>query len=291
MLIFCSLPHRVLALAGVLLIAACASPRQTDAPAPATGLAQRALTNPEFTWDSISSPTHTTYAAAHSSHSVDSLHARVESAIQHALRTLHEPTYPGHLRTFHVRSRDEMAQIAGVRSTGTTEPRSQTVLLMANETWAPFTRHEVMHAVSLLLWSEPGNTIGRVEEGSPLWLRGGWLREGVAAHAEDRCGGYSNRAISAAYAVNGELIPGAQLIEEFYSLPDLASYLQAGSLVEFILSRYGIDQLRTLWNTLSLENSLGLGASELHDAWANWLESIPRQDLPDLEALRTGGCG
>ena len=49
-----------------------------------------------------------------------------------------------------------MAPITGGRHAGTTDAAAHAVALVENGSWRAFTRHEVMHAVSLLLWGQPG---------------------------------------------------------------------------------------------------------------------------------------
>lgn len=242
-------------------------------------------------WVSVTGDGITTYLMApNSTQRATELHRRDRDAVEHALRILGEPRHTARVRVFYVPSRAAMQRLMGSRATGITEATSQTVILVQNDSWAPFTRHEIMHAVSLRLWDEPGHTLGSVEEGSGLWLRGGWLREGVAAYAENRCGTYSNRDVAAALLDAGDLIDLTDLFESFYSQPDFASYLQAGALVEFLLVRFGRARLRALWDTLSVEETLGVTPSELQQAWTEWLKARSAEG-PVLEELKQRGCG
>ena len=81
-----------------------------------------------------------------------------------------------------------------------------------------------------------------------------------------------------------------KFINEFYTLPDLASYLQSGALVEFILEQNGHASMRTLWNTLAVERTLRTTIPELERNWHVWLRATPGA-LPDIDHLKERGCG
>jgi hypothetical protein len=66
-------------------------------------------------------------------------------------------------------------------------------------------------------------------------MHGGWLREGVVAAAEDLYGRYSYRGMAAQWQAEGTLLPLDSLVHAFYRQDDLAAYLQAGSLVQYLL--------------------------------------------------------
>lgn len=272
--------------------AGCAPAQPT--PAPPSGIARTALAALE--WDSLAAPGFTTYVQSGSSPAAhaDELHERTGDALRHALDLLGEEAYPAHLRVFYVGSRDEMTPLTGGRSTGHTDAPAHAVALVENESWRAFTRHEVMHAVSLLLWGHPGGAedAPRDSAAARAWRRGGWLREGIAAAAEDRCGPYANRGVAAAMQAEGALIPFEALTGAFYEQDDLAAYLQAGSLVGYLLATYGRAPFRALWRSGSVEDAYGKPATAVEAEWATWLRATPSEARPEsVGALRGRGCG
>lgn len=259
---------------------------------PPEGLAQTALA--AFAWDALAAPGFTTYSrpGSYAHAHADELHARTGDALHHALDLLGETTYPAHLRVFYVGSRDEMVPLTGGRYTGFADAPGHVVALVENETWRAFTRHEVMHAVSLLLWGHPGGAEDAPRDSVAVraWRRGGWLREGIAAAAEDRCGPYTNRGVAATMEQEGALLPLALLMGAFYEQDDLAAYLQAGSLVGYLLDTYGRETFRTLWESNSVEDAYGMSVAAVEAAWVAWLRATPSEARPErMGALRA--CG
>jgi hypothetical protein len=183
-----------------------------------------------------------------------------------------------------------MQRVTSQRHNGTADAAAHAVILVANPRWSPFDRHELMHAASLTLWGEPGGAA----RGSDAWRAGGWLREGLAAAAENRCGAYTNRGVAAAMHAGGEKLTVADLIERFYELDDLAAYLQAGSLVEYLLDAGGRPAFRRLWaaGPGALGATYGRTANEIDAEWQAWLRATPAGARPDdVAALRRQGCG
>jgi hypothetical protein len=56
-------------------------------------------------------------------------------------------------------------------------------------------------------------------------LSRGWLREGIAAAAEDRYLNYSYGGMAAQWQAEGALLPLGTLVTAFYQQDDLAAYL------------------------------------------------------------------
>ncbi len=294
---FPSLACVLVASAGLILSAGCVQAQRPAAdPGPPSGLARTALAHPAFRWDSLAGPGLTTYlrSGSYAASRADDLHARTGDALRHALALLGESAYPAHLRVFYVGSRDDMVPITGGRHTGTTDAGAHAVALVENESWRAFTRHEVMHAVSLLLWGQPGGAEDTPQDSAAAeaWRRGGWLREGLAAAAENRCGPYTNRGASAVMQGEGTLIPIGALAGSFYEQDDLAAYLQAGSLVEYLLGTYGRERFQALWRSGSVEVAYDKRAAVVGAEWAAWLRSAPPKARPEsTAALRARGCG
>ena len=279
------------ATAALLTLLGCGDPVR-DAPPPATGLARATLHAPGARWDSLTDGRLTVYAQPDTWAALhhDEMRLRSARALDHALSLLGESSYPGHVRVFLLESPAHMALVTGQRHNGTADAASHAVLVVANRDWSPFDRHEIMHAASLNLWGEPG----AARRGSTAWRREGWLREGIAALAEDRCGRWTGRGVAAAMHAAGEGTSLDELTGSFYALDDLRAYLQAGSLVEYLLEIGGRDALRQLWRsgTAGLERVYGRDPAAIDVAWRAWLATTPAAERPpDLEAMREAGCG
>lgn len=242
-------------------------------------------------WDSLVTPALTLYVQPGGWGDANraALLARVERSLAHALGMLGASAYPAHARVFALDSKAQMALVTGQSHNGTTDAGAHAVLVVASAAWSPFDRHELMHMASLTLWGEPGRPTSRA-----AWRRSGWLREGLAAAAEDRCGAWTNRGVAAAMQAGGERLSLAQLTESFYEQDDLAAYLQAGSLVGYLLETRGRPRFRELWRAGpdGLARVYGASASELESGWRAWLADTPLSARPpSLAALREAGCG
>jgi hypothetical protein len=164
---------------------------------------------------------------------------------------------------------------------------------VADPGWRPVHRHEIMHVFSLRLWGYPG-TSGWSDSVPTLdaWRRGSWLREGIAAAAEDLCGRFTYRAIAAQMQAEGQLFPFATLRDAFLEQDDLPAYLQAGSLVQYLLETYGQPRFRELWrsNGDDFERVYAASVSTIEAAWHAWLRSTTDERPPSVAALREQAC-
>jgi hypothetical protein len=104
-----------------------------------------------------------------------------------------------------------MASLTDGRFTGFTDAPANTIVLLENE---------VMHAVSLLLWGHPGGAEDAPRDSAAVeaWRRGGWLREGIAAVAEARCGPRVSSRMS-----SGSLAGAAQSARRYSALQSRGS--------------------------------------------------------------------
>jgi len=267
------------ALAFAILVAAwgaaCARP---DAP---SAEAQRILDDARFPWETIES-SHArihylpgSYAAAHR----DTLAARVEGARSAALGLLGIAGYPATLDVFYVNSRQDMNDIVGTPVTGFAYYQDAAVVLVFNDTWRAFERHEVTHFVTYAAWPEPA---------------GAAVTEGLATYVDGACGGYPNGMVARTLLDRGDLIPLTALAGDFRSQDDLIAYLEAGSITGFVARRLGPTTLRALWDRglAAAPELLGIPAAEFETQFQRWL-STTYDPIPDAawSAIRSGGCG
>jgi hypothetical protein len=282
--------------AGLLIVVA-ALRRARRQPTEFVELIATATSNAAFQWDSLVTPAFTLYAqrGGYAAGQFPEFRGEVDSAITHALQILGEPAYRAHLQVFYVRSRDDVKAVTGMAGMGITRAAYNAVVLVAADTIRPAHRHEVMHAVSLRLWGQPGAAPGDPREPSnaAVFYRGGWLREGLATAADYGCVPWSVRGIAAQLAAENERIPLDTLTVGFYQKDDLSAYLQGGSLVEFLLDTYGRDRFKRLWRlgADSIATVYGKPSARIEAEWLDWLEATPKAERPaSVTAVRGPGC-
>lgn len=280
----------LLALVVTTLASSACQTHQPPAVTPAVGLARTALAAPGIRWDSLTGTAGaaplTVYVqpGSHAAAHAPALRQRAERAVDDALTLIGEARYPSHLRVFHVDSREQMRALVGAGTTGWTAVDAHAVFVVASPTWVPFTRHEVMHAVSLTLWGEPRD-------------RAGWLREGLPAAAENRCGASTGRGVAARLLAEGTLPRLGQLVHDFDALAradDLAAYLGAGALVQYLLERRDAATLARVWRggAAGMPGAYGESLPALDAAWRAWLAATPASEQPaTYAALSARGCG
>jgi len=267
------------ALAFAFLTAAwCAACTRPDPP---SAEAQRILDDARFPWETIESP-HArihylpgSYAAAHR----DSLAARVEGARSAALGLLDIDDYPTTLDVFYVTNRQDMNDLVGRPVTGFAYYRDAAIVLVLNDRWRSFERHEVTHFVTYAAWPEPA---------------GAAVTEGLATYVDGVCGGYPNGMVVRTILDRDALIPLPVLASDFRGQDDLVAYLEAGSIADLVARRLGPAALRSLWDAglQTAPELLGVPAAEFETQFERWLSSTydPVPDAP-WSAIRRGGCG
>jgi hypothetical protein len=253
--------------------------------------AAAALAHPRFVWDSLRADRFTLYVprGTYASAGAAAYRAEVDAAIDHALAILGEPFFPARLQVFVMGSREDLEAVTGVGWNGWSDAAGANAAVVARLECRPVFRHEVMHVASLVLW---GNPLGPDKDPVPpkdsaLMEQGGWLREGIAAAAEDQYLTYSYRGMAAQWLAEGTLYPLDTLVHRFYRVDDLAACLQSGSLGNYLLERSGRERFRLVWRggASALERTYGRTASQIESEWLAWLRATPVAARPTSIAL------
>jgi hypothetical protein len=221
------------------------------------------------------------------------MRAAVDEAMSRDLAILGETSPPGHIRIFLVGSRLDMKSIVGATYGGYADAAAFGAVLVAQEGYRPATRHEIMHLYSLRAWGYPGtNAWSDPQPSMDTWRLGSWLREGIAAAAEDSCGDYRYRAISAQMQTEGKLFAFDTLRHAFLTKDDLATYLQSGSLVQYLLETYGTPRFRELWRDAgrNLERVYGVSETKIEADWRKWLEATTDARPSSVALVYEKGC-
>jgi hypothetical protein len=246
------------------------------------GLAASALADRRFAWRMDSVPGIRTYflPGSYAMQRRDSLVLRVQEALAHATGLLQAPAMKGPIDVFFIDSREEMRELTGAAATGFAHSAARAVFLVTNPEWRAFDRHEIMHVVAVNAWGVLGQ-------------RNPWLQEGLAQAADGRCAEFSNTDVAIALARRHGWIDLPTMLHRFREQPDLRAYLQAASLVDYLLRRAGPDAVRTVWMATT-DTGTVVGGRSL-TAWeAEWRQGlratveIPSDRLNAIEAI---GCG
>ena len=245
------------------------------------GLATAALADSSFRWVSHEilgfrvNFVADSYALSHR----DSLLARLPAALTHARELIDAPELSGPVDLFFLESRAQMEALIGFSATGFAEWSTQTVLLVTNEEWRAFERHEIMHVVAGQAWGRPAPGTA-------------WLQEGLAQAADGECGEHSNADVMSALTGLHGWIPLDVMLTRFRDQPDLRAYLQAAAFVDYLLNRYGPKPLRDLWQRGANPDSTinGRTLAEIERDWKSQLTPDP-VNPSRLTSIESKGCG
>jgi hypothetical protein len=261
-----------------LFLAACSAAPDDPAPDPQV---ERILADDRYAWVTLETENTRVHfpAGSFAEEQASSLPGRAEGAREAVLRRLALSEYDDLLHLFYVDSRDDMANLTGSSATGYSYYNDHAAVLVFNEGWRGFELHELTHTVTLGTWSAPAGPA--VVEGLATWV------DGV-------CGGYRNGRIARTFLDEGSMLPLEVLAEEFRQQNDLIAYLQAASMIEFVVDRGGPETIHRLWNQglRASPDLLGMSSEAFHREFQDWLalKHAPVSDTV-LQAIRAGGCG
>lgn len=261
-----------------LLLAGCTSSGQVATQDPQV---QRLLADGRYEWITIETANTRIHfpAGSYAQAQQSILPDRAEASLKAVLQRLQEPEYHGILHLFYVDGREDMADLTGSPVTGFAYHSDNAVLLVFNAEWRGFERHELTHIVTLGGWASPA---------------GPAIVEGLATHVDGSCGGYDNGRLARTLLDTGALIPLETLVGQFRRQDDLIAYLQAASIVEFMVSRLGPSAVRLLWerDLAASPDALQRSPASFQKDFEGWLSST-YEPVPvgHWEAIRRGGCG
>jgi hypothetical protein len=239
------------------------------------------LSDDRYEWSTVSTPNLRIHfpVGSHADATQSILLEQAEASRESVLHRLSETDDGQTFDVFYVDSRTDMENLTGNPVTGYSYFNDNAVVVVFNEEWRAFERHELAHTVTLGRWSEPSGIA---------------VVEGVATFVEGICGGYENAEVLRTVLETEELIPLGTLEDDFRRQNDLVGYLQAAGIIEFMVNRIGPGALRRLWDRGLLDSPplLEMSINQFQAAFQEWLLSaydpIP---LEAWEAITRGGCG
>jgi len=210
-----------------------------------------------------------------------SLQSDAKKARLKGLEILQEADFPDAIDIFYLQSRAEMQRAIGFSVKGFSDWRSRTVLIVVNEEIRAYHAHEIMHVLSSNLWGFPADS-------NHCFI------EGLAVFADSPCLGYSLHEIAAYMEHQRLLIPMETLFPRFRQQGDVPSYMQAGSLVEYLIDSYGAEKFNRLWQEgiQQCDHILGISIERLEADFKNYLKAKhPSLPAVNWELLLSRGCG
>ena len=100
-------------------------------------------------------------------------------------------------------------------------PRNYTRLVQSFPSGRPRFLHELMHLVAYEVWGRPHEPHQ-------------WISEGLATFSPGRCAEFTLASLAALMADTGELPSLDTLVNRFYSVSDVYTYLAGASFVEYV---------------------------------------------------------
>jgi hypothetical protein len=140
------------------------------------------------------------------------------------------------------------------------------LFLVAGIENAPPIRHETAHIVSWDAWGRP---------------REPWLSEGAAMVGAGLCAGVGLHDWAAAVVRDGLDTPLRALARDF-DVTQAATYLQAGSVVQFVAETHGPAAVEALWRggLAAADEATGLPPDRLEAAWRERVRQADASRVP-----------
>jgi hypothetical protein len=158
------------------------------------------------------------------------------------------------------------------------------IVFVQNDSVRLYTRHEVMHFVSLRTWGWPGPRP--------------WLIEGLATFADGKCQSSTILAVGRDLLKARPVFGIQDVVENFMEMAKTeraTAYVLAGSLVDYLWSSRGRDAFHRLWTGRDSLTDVGLLPGMSGEATAAWRAHVVRKagttsGLTPSAFARTG-CG
>lgn len=162
-------------------------------------------------------------------------------------------------------------------------PDAYTLLIATNDSTRAYHTHELMHHI-----------VSIHQFGGYAVEPASWIQEGIAVYADDPCLNYPIHAIAANLLYTKKLAPLDTLFYQFSTLPDVTAYLQAGSVVQFFLDKYGLAKFEALWKqgVKNLEPIIHQSKTDFEKEYHRFLrKTYPQQPEINWALLNEKGCG
>jgi hypothetical protein len=208
----------------------------------------------------------------------DSIIDKCFDAIKHDLAIIHQNEYRDTITAQFVSSREEMKQYIGYSPSGAAFPQVKTIWFVANKELSPPIKHEFMHMITIGLWGQPPQETD-------------WLKEGIAAYAENSCNGFTVEQIYAFFENKNMLLPIDSLTTHFYMQPEMIAYHQSAYISQYLIETFGIEKFALLWQSgfSGFQKIYGIRFQQIESDIKNKLKQKYRV-MPNIDwnAFKTG---
>lgn len=263
-------------------------PERRVPPVVDTGIVARVLRvdAPPGPWRMVSTPHFRLHvrAGSESARLISKLGDSAESARRTVLRrfAIDESAQAAPVDLIFADTRAEMALLIGRPTAGFVPRGTRAAFLLAGATYRPLFRHELTHVYTIAAWGEPSAS-------------GVWLSEGLATLATGDCTGVSVDSRAADLGRREALVPIAEMVRDFASLPEPVAYGEAASILGFVLrSESTLATVRALWQSSvrgtasPAQHPLGPNGVRLERAWLRSLTHVIPTAIDTLAILRYG---
>jgi hypothetical protein len=171
-----------------------------------------------------------------------------------------------------------MKQYTGSPVGGSTMPQIRTVWFVANKETGPPIKHEFMHMITISSWGPPLSETD-------------WMKEGIAAYAENSCNGFNVEQIYAFLEKKNMLIPMDSLTANFYGVPEMIAYHQSAYICQYLFEHFGILKFRMLWQSglRDFEKIFGIPFLQIQSEIKKKMdEKYPQPPNIDWDSFKTG---
>lgn len=193
---------------------------------------------------------------------IDEIERTTLNDIRKLLTMMGVENYNDCITYFLVESRQRMNELIGHEINAGAIPRQNSVYAVYGEVKA-IGMHEFNHVIA-------HNILGNPSEK--------WLSEGFAIYSDDKWDSYDLHSLSKYFFEKGKIISLSELTKNFDSYDERITYPQSGSLVKYIIGKYGFDKFKKLWNDGNdgIETIYGKSISSLENEWIEEIKkSVP----------------
>lgn len=216
--------------------------------------------SPRFRWVRDSTP-HFVIRAEEGSVAtkLDSVSDGLESAYKYVRDKLELREESAPIHAFAVASAERVGTLLGRTVDGRSFFGTRVFAFAVIPNWQATARHELTHVLLRNQW--PGDP----EQ---------WLSEGVATYVGDQFYGRDvHRLVRERLITTGRVLPLRTLVNDFSRHPDEISYLQSASVAKYLLDRYGVTALRTLWSE-GIDALPRVTGEDLNTFERSWLAAV-----------------
>lgn len=189
---------------------------------------------------------------------------------------------PYEMKVIYFNDREKIRPYLNMAPKGIALPDAYTLLIATNDSTRAYHTHEMMHIISINHFDGYAATPSD------------WIQEGISVYTDNPCLGYPIHEIAAYLYYNNKMSSMDSLFHHFRSLPDVQAYMQAGSLVGYLIDQYGQKKFEQLWKNgiVGLSSTIGKSIIELEKEYHAFLrKKYPNQPKVNWTLLNEKGCG